>query len=159
EQALRRTLANDAQHEGANFLLEQLLAAKGAWDAIAELHERRAFSAAEEDRARLHRRFASIWAVRWNDAARSAAFYRRALESYYQDGADRFPGHIAACELLRDAAREPADWESLLELAEQGLAARIDETEKALLAAQAGAVAWRHLNDPARAKALFARAK
>src|SRR5205807_5338940 len=66
EQALRRVVANDPQNDEGNFLYEQLLAARKQWDAIIELHERRAYAAAEEDRARLYRRFAPIWAVRWN---------------------------------------------------------------------------------------------
>ena len=53
-----------------------------------ELHEKRAYACADErEQADLYRRFASMWALRWNDVERSAHFYRQALETYYGDGA------------------------------------------------------------------------
>src|SRR5262249_30920129 len=147
EQWLRRALAADPQSDEANFLLEQILAARKQWEDIVVLHEQRARVAPAVDRARLYRRFASVWAVRWDDASRWAAFYRKALEAYYSDGVDRFPGHIAAFDFLREISSQSGDWTRLIELAELGLSARIDDIEKALLAAGAGAVAWKQLKD------------
>src|SRR5262249_6363702 len=157
-QALRALLGYDLNDEEANFLLERVLSARGEWEAIVDLHERRAQTPGA-DRAGLYRRFASVWGLRWNDAARSAAFYGKALEAYYQNGVEQFPGHVAAFEFLRDVHAQSGDWEPLLELAELGLRAQIDDADKAILAAQAGAVAWKGMGDTAKAKIYFAQAK
>src|SRR6202012_2041122 len=103
-EALQKGVATEPQHEQANFLLEGGLGAPKRFDDMAKLHESRAFACADEsDQAELYRRFASMWALRWNDIERSAHFYRKALQSYYGDAfaqGGRFSGHLAAFGFL-----------------------------------------------------------
>src|SRR5207302_8285143 len=98
--ALQKVVSNEPQHEQANFLLEGALGSQKRFDDIVHLHENRAFACADEsEQAELYRRFASMWALRWNDVERSAHFYRKALQAYYGDGISQgasFPGHLAA---------------------------------------------------------------
>jgi tetratricopeptide (TPR) repeat protein len=69
--ALQKVVQNEPQHEQANFLLEGALGAQKRFDDIVKLHENRAFACADEsDQAELYRRFASMWALRWNDVER-----------------------------------------------------------------------------------------
>ncbi len=108
-EALQRVVANEPQHEQANFLLEGVLGAQKRFDDIVKLHESRAFACADErEQAELYRRFASMWALRWNDIERSAHFYRKALQAYYGDAfaqGGRFSGHLAAFGFLRENRR------------------------------------------------------
>src|SRR5262249_39844099 len=105
--ALERMVAHAPEHEHANFLLESAYASARRFDDIVRLHERRAGAARDRrHQADLYRRFASVWALRWNDVERAAYFYRKALEAYYDgegpsSGAG-FPGHLAAFGFLRE---------------------------------------------------------
>ncbi|MCU1281314.1 MAG: domain protein, putative component of TonB system, partial [bacterium] len=72
-ESLQKVVANEPQHEQANFLLEGALGSQKRFDDIVKLHESRAFACADErEQAELYRRFASMWALRWNDVDRSA---------------------------------------------------------------------------------------
>jgi tetratricopeptide (TPR) repeat protein len=72
-EALNKVVANEPQNEQANFLLEGALGALKRFDEIQKLHEKRAYAAPDErEQADVYRRFASMWALRWNDVDRSA---------------------------------------------------------------------------------------
>ena len=74
-EALHKVVANEPQHEQANFLSKARSARQKRFDEIVKLHEQRAFACADErEQAELYRRFASMWALRWNDVERSALF-------------------------------------------------------------------------------------
>src|SRR6185436_6039904 len=125
-ETLKKVVANEPQHEQANFLLEGALGAQQKWDEIVELHAKRAYALADEkDQADLYRRFASVWALRFKDLDRAAAFYRKALQAYYGEGAREgaaFPGHLAAFGFLREIEGPKGEWQKLLQLADLGLA-------------------------------------
>src|SRR5688572_7193597 len=116
--ALHKVVANEAQHEQANFLLEGALGVLRRFDEIQKLHESRAYACADErEQADCYKRFASMWALRWNDVERSALFYRKALEAYYGDGMAQgatFPGHLAAFSFLREIEGGKGEWNKLL---------------------------------------------
>ena len=129
-EALQKVVANEPQHEQANFLLEGALGAQKRFDDIVKLHENRAFACADErEQAELYRRFASMWALRWNDVERSAHFYRKALQAYYGDGLSQgaqFLGHLAAFGFLREIEGAKGEWAKLLAIADLGLALGAD---------------------------------
>ena len=152
EALLRKALEFDPDHEQANYLLETILEESGRTAEIAQLHHQRLDRATDERRAVLCRNFASIWTTRFNDTPTSAQFYVDALEAYYKDGADHFPGHIAAFRFLREAQSE---WRSLLRLADAGLQAPLLEEDLATLAAEAGDIAYRELHDGKLAAGYF----
>lgn len=159
-EALQKVVANEPQHEQANFLIEGALGAQKRFDDIVRLHENRAFACAEErEQAELYRRFASMWALRWNDVERSAHFYRKALQSYYGDGYSqgaRFLGHLAAFGFLREIEGPKGEWAKLLAIADLGLRAGLSEDEKAILATQAGVISWKEMHDQGKAQSYFA---
>jgi tetratricopeptide (TPR) repeat protein len=159
-EALQKVVANEPQHEQANFLLEGALGAQKRFDDIVKLHESRAFACADErEQAELYRRFASMWALRWNDIERSAHFYRKALQAYYGDAfaqGARFLGHLAAFGFLREIEGPKGEWAKLLAIADLGLRAGLSEDEQAFLAAQAGTISWKEMRDSDKAKGYFA---
>ncbi|MFI5289863.1 MAG: hypothetical protein ACHQ17_09450, partial [Polyangia bacterium] len=163
--ALGHVVQNEPQQEQANFLLEGALGAAKRWDDIVKLHEKRIYAAADErDQAELCRTFASMWALRWNDVDRSAAFYRQALEKYYGDGFSQgaqFPGHLAAFSFLREIDgqkfKEKAEWQKLLQLADLGMRAGLSDDEQAILATQAAVISWKEMKDEERARGYFDR--
>ena len=160
---LRKVVANDAQHEQANFLLSGALGQSQAWDEIVALQDKRAYALADEkDQAELYRLFASEWALRWKDLERAAHFYRKALQSYYGDGAREgavFPGHLAAFGFLREIDGPKGEWTRLLQIADLGLgnAPSLSDDELAILASQAGVISWREVKDTVRARGYFDR--
>jgi tetratricopeptide (TPR) repeat protein len=160
---LKKVVANEPQHEQANFLLEGALGTAQKWDEIVQLHDKRAYAFADEkDQANLYRRFASVWALRFKDLERAAGFYRKALQAYYGDGAREgaaFPGHLAAFGFLREIEGGKGEWQRLLQLADLGLGAgkALSQDELAILATQAGVISWREMKDPDRAKPYFDR--
>ena len=162
---LRKVVANDAQHDQANFILSGALGQAQAWDEIVALQDKRAYALADEkDQAELYRQFASEWALRWKDLERAAHFYRKALQSYYGDGARDgavFPGHLAAFGFLREIDGPKGEWMRLLQIADMGLASSnasaLGDDELAILAAQAGVISWREVKDTTRARGYFDR--
>src|SRR5262249_22605676 len=102
--ALEKGGDHDPQNEQANLPLEAAYGAEKKFDDIVALHEKRASAGADQrQQGDLYRRFASMWAMRWNDLDRSADFYRKALQAYYGDGISQgatFPGHLAAFGFL-----------------------------------------------------------
>ncbi|MGZ3440256.1 MAG: hypothetical protein ACXVDD_12105, partial [Polyangia bacterium] len=160
-EALHRVVANEPQHEQANFLLEGALGSQKRFDDIVKLHESRAFACADErEQAELYRRFASMWALRWNDVERSAYFYRKALQSYYSDGLQQgaqFLGHLAAFGFLKEIEGAKGEWAKLLAIADLGLRAGLTEDEQAILATQAGVISWKEMHDSEKAKGYFAQ--
>ncbi|HEY3356303.1 MAG TPA: hypothetical protein VGQ83_23830, partial [Polyangia bacterium] len=159
EETLKRVLANDPQNVEANFLLEQHLALKQRMDEIADLHEKRAFAVADEhERAALYRTFASLWALRWNDEERMAGFYRKALESYYSEGVEDFPGHLAAFNIVRQILAVREEWDEAVELCSMALAVpNLPPEDGAVIATAGGLIAWRELHDENKARAFFRR--
>ncbi len=159
--ALKKVVANDPQNEQANFLLEGALGAAKQFDEIVKLHEQRAYASADErEQAELYRRFASTWALRFNDVERSAQFYRSALEKYYGDGLDQgaqFPGHLAAFAFLREIAGQKGEWQKLLALADLGMRAKLSDDEMAILATQAAVISWKEMKDAEKARGYFDR--
>ena len=155
EALLRKAVEFDPDNERANYLLENLLAERERPAEIVELHRSRAERAADEDRAALYRNFASIWTTRFSDPATSAQFYRNALEAYYKDGSDHFPGHLAAYRFLREVQGPSGQWQSLLKLADAGLQAPLLEEDQAILAAEAGEIAWKEIDDLKLARGYF----
>ena len=129
------------------------------FDEIVKLHENRAFACADErEQAELYRRFASMWALRWNDVERSAHFYRKALQAYYGDGrrqGAQFLGHLAAFGFLREIEGAKGEWEKLLAIADLGLRAGLTEDEQAILATQAGVISWKEMKDSEKAQGLL----
>jgi tetratricopeptide (TPR) repeat protein len=159
-EALRKVLGNDPQHETANFLFEGFLAAAGRQDDIVQLHEARARLAVDDKtRTALYRRFASTWALRFNDLERSALFYRKALEAYYGNGVEQFPGHLAAFGFLREIHGARGEWDKLLALADLGMKSKISDDELAILATQAGVISWKEMKDAEKAKGYFRTVK
>ncbi|HEX8953252.1 MAG TPA: hypothetical protein VF945_15465, partial [Polyangia bacterium] len=161
--ALHRVVVNEPQHEQANFLIEGALGAQKRFDEIVKLHENRAFAAADErDQAELYRRFASMWALRWNDVERSAYFYRKALQAYYSDGlaqGAQFLGHLAAFGFLKEIEGAKGEWAKLLAIADLGLRSGLTEDEQAILATQAGVISWKEMHDSEKAKSYFDQVK
>jgi golgin subfamily B member 1 len=159
--ALHRVVVNEPQHEQANFLIEGALGAQKRFDEIVKLHESRAFACADErEQAELYRRFASMWALRWNDVERSAYFYRKALQAYYGDGLSQgaqFLGHLAAFGFLKEIEGAKGEWAKLLAIADLGLRSGLTEDEQAILATQAGVISWKELHDSEKAKSYFAQ--
>ena len=159
--ALQNVVKNEPQHDQANFLLEGVLGGQKRFDDIVKLHESRAFACADErDQAELYRRFASMWALRWNDVERSAHFYRKALQAYYGDGVSQgatFLGHLAAFGFLREIEGPKGEWAKLLAIADLGLRSGLTEDEQAILATQAGVISWKEMHDSEKAKAYFDR--
>ena len=159
--ALQKVVQNEPQHEQANFLLEGALGAQKRFDDIVKLHESRAFACADErEQAELYRRFASMWALRWNDVERSAHFYRKALQAYYSEGVSQgaqFLGHLAAFGFLREIEGPKGEWAKLLAIADLGLRSGLNEDEQAILATQAGTISWREMHDSEKAKDYFDR--
>ncbi|MCC6747689.1 MAG: tetratricopeptide repeat protein [Deltaproteobacteria bacterium] len=157
EEILRRALEFDPQNDEANFLLETLLAEQSRTTDIVALHEKRAAMAPQEQRAALYRNFASAWAIRFLDVSTTAKFYDRALQSYYNNGSDPFPGHLAAFTFLRGELKTSRDdLRHLLELADEGLnKAPLLEDDQLVLATQAAEIAWREMDDPERAALYF----
>ncbi len=161
---LRKVVQNEPQHDQANFLLEGALGAKQAWDEIVAIQDQRAYALADEkDQADLYRRFASLWALRFKDLERAATYYRKALQSYYGDGATQgaaFPGHLAAFGFLREIEGPKGEFQKLLQIADLGLGEggkSLSEDELAILATQAGVISWREMKDPDRARGYFDR--
>ncbi|HWE29273.1 MAG TPA: hypothetical protein VHB97_14790, partial [Polyangia bacterium] len=161
--ALHKVVANEPQHEQANFLIEGALGAQKRFDDIVKLHESRAFASADErDQAELYRRFASMWALRWNDVERSAHFYRKALQAYYSEGVSQgaqFLGHLAAFGFLKEIEGAKGEWAKLLAIADLGLRAGLTEDEQAILATQAGVISWKEMHDSEKAKSYFEQVK
>ena len=152
---------NEPQHEQANFLLEGALGAQKRFDDIVKLHESRAFACADErDQAELYRRFASMWALRWNDVERSAYFYRKALQAYYSEGIRR-ARHSSATWRRSGSCKEiegaKGEWAKLLAIADLGLRSGLTEDEQAILATQAGVISWKEMHDSEKAKGYFAQ--
>ncbi len=159
-EALRKVLACDPQSDEANFLFEGYLAEAKRLDDIAQLHETRAKLAADEkQRAALYRQFASTWALRFGDQERAAYFYRKALEAYYANGVEQFPGHLAAFGFLRDLMGARGEWDKLLALADLGMKAKLGDEDLAILATQAGVISWKEVKDAERAKGYFRTVK
>ena len=161
--ALGRVVANEPQHEQANFLIEGALGSQKRFDEIVKLHENRAFACADErEQAELYRRFASMWALRWNDVERSAHFYRKALQAYYGDGLSQgaeFLGHLAAFGFLKEIDGPKGEWAKLLAIADLGLRSGLTEDEQAILATQAGVISWKEMHDSEKAKSYFEQVK
>ena len=162
ESALRKVIDSEPENEQAHFLLEGVLGTTGRVDDLVKLHEQRAAAAGDESRrAVLYQHFASTWALRIADKERAAHFYRKALETSYRlgsagsNGIGSFPGHLAAFGFLRDEIGPRGHFADLLAVADLGLRSGLDDDDLVILAAQAGAIAWRDLNDPARAKPYF----
>src|SRR5262249_50216428 len=160
EQMLRRVLHYDPQNEAGNYLLENLLAATGRWDDLAAHQEKRAYAApGEADRAILYRRFALEWTQKVKDRERGAAFFLKALQAAYENGADKLPSQVAAFALLMDVFGARKEWTKLLALTDQALAASLGEDEKLYAATLAGGIAWKELGDAAKAKPYFDRVR
>jgi tetratricopeptide (TPR) repeat protein len=155
EALLHKALEFEPENDQANYLLENLLAEAGRNEEIVQLHRGRVERAVEEERAALYRNFASIWTTRFSDPPTSAQFYVDALESYYKDGSDHFPGHLAAYRFLKEVRGTEGDWTGLLKIADAGLQAPLLEEDLALLAAEAGEIAWREMNDTGLAAGYF----
>jgi tetratricopeptide (TPR) repeat protein len=159
--ALTKVVQNEPQHTQANFLLEGVLGQHKRFDEIEKLHERRVFACADEsEQAELARRFASMWALRWNDTDRAALFYRQALEKFYGDAVGQgaiFPGHLAAFSFVKEIAGRKGEWSPLLQLADLGMRAGLGDDEVAVLATQAGLISWKEIHDEERARGYFDR--
>ena len=141
-----------------NSLLEGLLGDARRFDDLLQLHEERSEACQDEPgRAALNWSFASTWALRFSDLERAAYFYHKALVSAYSDGAVRFAGHLAAFTLLRELLAERGAWDELLQIADLALAGALPDDDVAILATQAGLVAWQELHDVERAGRYFAR--
>jgi tetratricopeptide (TPR) repeat protein len=148
EDLLRKALEIDPHHALANYLLETMLVDTGRTIEIVELHHARGDKVTEEQRAASYRAFASAWTTRFNDPPRSALFYNMALRSYYGNGSDHFPGHMAAFRFLREVeGTQDKNWKGLLELADEGLQAPLADEDLAVLAAEAGEIASKELED------------
>ncbi len=156
---LQKVVANEPQHQQANFLLEAALAGEKQFDELVAVQEKRAFACPDDrERSDLYRHFAAMWALRWNDAERSAHFYRRALETFYADGQGiAFPGHLAAFAFVRQIDGPRGHWRRLVDLAEMGLRSPMESDEQGMLATQAATIAWQELKDNARAQVFFAQ--
>ncbi|MBW2731252.1 MAG: tetratricopeptide repeat protein, partial [Deltaproteobacteria bacterium] len=155
EVLLRRACIVDPQNESASFLLEKLLHEQNRQEEIVELHELRASAAEVDERGSVCREIGSQWAIRFVDVSKTARFYERALQSFYDDGAEPFPGHLAAFNLLSEVKGPQGAWEELLDLADKGLEAPLLEDDLLILAQLAGKIAWKQLNDPTRAAVFF----
>ena len=156
EPMLLRAAELDPNNEDAAFFLAALLQDEGREGDIADLHQQRIELTGQRERGALYRRLGSLWAIRFNDSQRTAAYYYRALHTFYTEGTDDpFPGHLAAFRYLRDTPPAGSDWDTLLRLAEHGLQAPLLEDDLAILALQAGEVAWRELGDASRAARYF----
>jgi tetratricopeptide (TPR) repeat protein len=160
EQMLRRVLSNDPQNESANYLYEASLAKHERWEELAKHQEKRAYAVAEEvDRANLYRKFALEWIQRYKDRERGAAFFAKALEAAYENGADKLQGQVAAFALLREILGARKEWGKILALTDQALGAKLGDDEKLYAALLAGGIAWKELGDRDKARGYFERVK
>ena len=155
EELLRAAVEADSKNELAYYLLESLLHEQGRTDEIIELHNACADSAPEGERALLYRELATRWAIRFVDVTTTARFYEAALSAFYTDGADPFPGHLAAFNFLREVRAGAGQGGALLELADQALEAPLLEDDLLLLGQLAADIAWNDLGDVERASAYF----
>ena len=79
-----------------------------------------------------------------------------ALRSYYGNGSDHFPGHMAAFRFLREVeGTQDKNWKGLLAVADEGLQAPLLEEDLAVLAAEAGEIAAKELEDITLAAGYF----
>lgn len=155
EAMARRVLAAEPQNESASFLLELVLAAKERWDDLQAHHETRAQAASSsEERAALYRRFAFEWVQRFRDRDRGALFFSKAVVAASQNGHSHLRSLVAAFSLLRESLGARSDWEQFLSLADQILPF-VSGSQKLYVAAQAGVVAWKHVEDLDRAVLYF----
>ncbi len=156
ESTLRRVLSFDPQHEQANSLLEALLANQQRFQDLADLHDKRAYAAADDsDRAELYRRFATAWTYRFKDRDRGAAFTAKALSAAFDNGAV-LRGQVAAFQFLRDSMGPKGEWAPLVKLTDAAIKNRgLGEDEKLYAGTLGGAIAWKQLNDVERAAAYF----
>src|SRR5215470_13804016 len=163
EQTLRRVLQNDPQNESANYLFEAMLAKKERWEELAKHQEKRAFAVAgEADRAQLYRKFALGWMQRFKDRDRGAAFFAKALQTAYANGAEKLRGQVAAFALLHEILGARKEWNTILALTDQALAAQLGPTgeeEKLYAGLLAGVIAWKELGDKEKARGYFERVK
>ena len=112
----------------------------------------------EREQAELYRRFASMWALRWNDVDRSAHFYRKALQAYYGDGVAQgaqFPGHLAAFGFLREIDGAKGEWAQAPRHrrprhARRALRGRAGDPGHA-----GGVISWKEMKDRRRRKRLL----
>src|SRR5262249_27339857 len=136
---------------------------KERWEELAKHHEKRAYAVAgEADRAVLYRKFALEWMQRFKDRERGAAFFAKALEAAYENGAEKLHGQVAAFALLREILGARKEWGKILALTDQALAAKPDSggvEEKLYAAVLAGVIAWKELGDKAKAQSYFERVK
>jgi golgin subfamily B member 1 len=140
-------------NEEAGFLAETLLSAGGHLQHIQKLQDRR-LSLVQDDQERLAllRRFALVWQTRLGSPEMATYFHHQALDLAYESGS--FGGsdgstewHMAAYRQLVQQADASGQADSLIPLAERALGAVTDPVEKAILALQAGELAWRKFND------------
>ncbi|RMH41316.1 MAG: hypothetical protein D6689_11425, partial [Deltaproteobacteria bacterium] len=155
ERLLKRVLEFDPQNEHANFAYELLLAQRERWDDLEQLHERRAYAAADDaTRAALYRKFALEWVQRFKDRVRAAKFFAKAMEAASQNGAPPPPAQVAAFHLVREIFGGSNEWERVLALTDAMLG-HLDDDRKLYMALQAGLIAWREMGDVERARKYF----
>jgi golgin subfamily B member 1 len=150
-----KALDADPHNEEAGFIAELVLAAGGHLQHIQKLMDRRA-NLVERPAARLELllHFASVWQVRLNNPQMSAYFYRQALELAYGEGFFG-PWHLAAYRAVKRQAQESGQAEGIVELADKALAAMSDPVDRAILALEAGELAWQANKDVDTARRLL----
>ncbi|MEE9384726.1 MAG: tetratricopeptide repeat protein [Nannocystaceae bacterium] len=158
---LFKTLEADPSNDEAGFLAETLLADAGQLQHIQKLQDRRAKRASDEvEHLRLLSQAALVWQIRLDNPSMAAYFHRRALELVYVEGGEtpEAAWHLAAYRSVKVEAQKTGEIDGLVPLAERGLAILDDQDEIAVLAIEAGELAWRQLHDQETAARLFERA-
>jgi tetratricopeptide (TPR) repeat protein len=97
--------------------------------------------------------------ARFKDRERGAVFFTKALEAAYENGAEKLPSQVAAFALLREIHGARKEWNKLLALTDQALAATLGDDEKLYAAQLAGVVAWKELGDKDKARVYFDRVR
>ncbi len=156
-----KALDAEPMNQEAGYLAETLLAASGHLQHVQKLMDRRV-SLVEDatEKLGLLRHCASVWGVRLNNSEMAAYFWRQALELAYAEDLLGTAGdwHVGAYRTLKQHAVESGEADGLVPLAERGLGIIADSVNGALVALQAGEIAWRQFNDPDTARSFFEKA-
>jgi tetratricopeptide (TPR) repeat protein len=159
----REVLAKDPTHLEALDALEKLAEREKAWDALAEVLEKRIAGAdSDESRIKLLQKLAAVFAEKLQDAARAAGVWRQVLKLD--------PQHHRAIRALRDSLLEAGHWDELekLYLEARDFEGLLDvlssEADKAAepelkvdLSFRAAGVIEKHIGEPARAVRSYER--